>query len=334
VSAGPPPWPQVHLDAGRIGQAVCDRGTRRLRRLARRADRTAGRLAETGGRRRRAEQSTLRDPALGWRAFGTIDGEAEALDSLIVTETAAGSLRHRRLPWLLRRVPAAVAVADLVVLCSYTAEVFDVDPEHPASLPGLIALVFAVLACGTSYAWLSLTGHRLRSFRDRRGEICWSVLGATTWVTLALTVVLLAVLGALMAVRVHEEILLFDPTSASATPVAAVFAVLGVVANCSVVAVHALDGSDQTHRLAELRRLARRREARLAGHDRRLGRLRHRLARLARRASRHRTALQVRTTERGTVALDWRAADEALDHVAAPPVDDPADPPQLSVVAG
>ena len=286
--------------AAQVGQVVCDRGTRRLRRLAVDVERTAGRRFRLDGRRRLTERLLLRDPDLGWRSVEALRTEADSLEAGISAETTAGSLRHRRLPRFLRHVPAAIVTADFVVLASYTADVFDVNWRNPTSTwPQLIvAVVFAIIGTGTAYAWLSLTGHRLRSFRDRRGEVTWSLLGATTWLILALAVVLLASLGALMAVRVHAEILSMGLRSPSATPVAAVFAVIAVVANCAVVAVHALDGSDQTERLTTLRRLAHKRETRLARYERRLLRLDHRLLRLARRARRDRTLLAVRAAGR------------------------------------
>src|SRR3954451_9405935 len=49
-------------------------------------------------------------------------------------------------------VPAAIVAADFVVVCSYTADVFDVNWRHPTStweqLP--VAVVFAVIATGTA----------------------------------------------------------------------------------------------------------------------------------------------------------------------------------------
>jgi hypothetical protein len=345
-----PPKELHEAQAVQVGQVVCDRGTRRLRRLAVDVERTAGRRFRLDGRRRRAEKVLLRDPDLGWRSVEALRAEADALETGIGAESAAGSLRHRRLPWFLRHVPAVIVAADFVVLCSYTADVFDVNWRHPTSTWAqlVVAVVFAVIATGTAYAWLSLTGHRLRSFRDRRGEVTWSLLGATTWLILALAVVLLAALGGLMAVRVRAEILSLDLHSPSATPVAAVFAVVAVIANCAVVAVHAFDGSDQTERLTKLRRLARHREARLARYERRLLRLDHRLLRLARRARRERTTLAVRAAGQvhrlssgpadGSLcepSLDWRAADEACEQVSRPPLEQEGDdPPQLSVVAG
>ena len=346
------PHEREAAQAGRqVGQVVCDRGTRGLRRLAVDAERTAGRRVRLDGRRRRAEQHLVRDPHLGWRSVDALRAEADALEAGIGAETATGSLRHRRLPWVLRHVPAAIVTADFVVLCSYTADVFDVDWRRPMSTPSalLAAIAFALIATGTAYAWLSLTGHRLRSFRDRRGEVTWSLLGATTWLVLGAAVALLGVLGALMAVRVHAEISSMSFRSTPAMPVALVFAVIAVVANCAVIAVHALDGSDQTDRLTALRRRARRRETRLNRYDRRLLRLDHRLLRLARRARRERTALEVRAVGRvrrisppgagdesgREPRLDWRAADEACEQVGRPPLDrDDTDPPQLAVVTG
>jgi hypothetical protein len=131
-----------------------------------------GRRLRLDGRRRRTEKLLLRDPDLGWRSLESLRAEADALEAAIDDETVAGSLRHRRLPWFLRHVPATIVAADFVVLCSYTADVFDVNWRHPTSTWAqlLVAVVFAVITTGTAYAWLSLTGHRLRSFRDRRAR--------------------------------------------------------------------------------------------------------------------------------------------------------------------
>ncbi len=295
----------VRRVGAREGQAVCDRATRALDRRARRVERTVSRLLIVRAEAIRTLEGPVRDPRLGWRPPVAVHEEVGELEGAVLAQTLRGGAgRHRGLPWLVRCAPAAIALVDLVVLFWFTATVFNVDPAAPVSLSGLAALLFAVLGCGISFAWLTLTGLRLKAYRDDRGEVVWAALGAGTWALLALSAALVGALATLMAVRVHEEVLgaLGRQAATTAFVVAGVFAVLSVVANAAVVAVHASHGSEETERLGELGRLLRRRDRRLRRLDRRRVRLEQRARRLARRAQRARTAGEIRTASAG---LAW-----------------------------
>lgn len=280
---GPPTYTELLvLQTARLAaQRPIDRATWWLRWLARRSEFLAAveRFAEdaaTAGPVRR-----VRDPRGGSLTVEALQREHDELHQAVVAATSGGTAVHRRLPRLLRRIPAVIVVADLVVLLFFTAGVFNVDPAAPVSLAGCMAALFALIGTGVAYGWLTLVGHRLKALRDGAGEIRLLGAGRATRVLLAISAVLILTLGFLMYTRVHQEVAdaLGPGGLGTAAAMGLVFAVLGMVANAFVIAVHALDGSVATERLDELaavisrpaRRTQRwRRLSSFAGHRREL----------------------------------------------------------------
>lgn len=190
-----------------------------------------------------------------------------------------GVVVHRRLPRLVRALPLCVLALDLAVLYTFCADLFNV-PGFELSRNGLAAIGLAVLGSAVAYAWLAMTGMRLRDVRSELGDIQWRATGSATRVQLAVGMVLIAALAALMYQRVLEQALLAGAEYVSADQVlvlACVFAVLSAGANLTVIAVHALDGSHDVVVLDDTGR-------RLAKHQRTLRRQRHRMLRRVRRA--------------------------------------------------
>jgi hypothetical protein len=155
---------------------------------------------------------------------------------------------------MIRQIPRLVALIDCVVLFTFCAVIFNVALSEPLQDPilTLAALLLAVLASGVAYAWLALTGDRIKSFRGELGEVLWWVIGGNTWLMIAVAMVVVGALSVLMYSRVAAEVMAAGDAVqvGMATPLGLVFAVISAVANLSVVAVHALDGSPQ----ADLRR--------------------------------------------------------------------------------
>jgi hypothetical protein len=188
------------------------------------------------------------------------------LGAAIRDDVAHGATVHRRLPWPVRQVPWIVAVLDCAVLLSFCADIFNVDPTAPLQAPvaSLAALLLAVLGSGVAFTWLATTGSRLRTYRNKLGEIEWAAAGTSTWILLAVSGVLVVALATLMNARVSVEVAqaFDDPTSSGAAGLGLVFAVLSAVANLAVLAVHAFDGSWLSAELARAGRLLHRHEKR------------------------------------------------------------------------
>lgn len=219
----------------------------------------------------------FRDGRLGYPDVNAARTRYGHLSQLIDAEVADGATRHGRLPWVVRQIPRLVAAIDCVVLFTFCAVIFNVALSDPLQSPvlTLAALLLAVLASGVAYTWLALTGDRIKTFRGELGEVLWRVVGATTWLMIAVSLVVVVALAVLMYSRVMGEVLAAgDAVQAGmATPLGLVFAVISAVANLSVVAVHALDGSPQSDQQRQVGRLLRRHQQAL--HRRRLALLRN-----------------------------------------------------------
>jgi hypothetical protein len=189
----------------------------------------------------------VRDAHFGHPTVAELTELHSGLGAGIRRQILRGAPVHRRLPWVVRQVPWIVAILDCVVLLSFCGDVFNVYLLSPGEAPlaALAAVMLAVLGSGVGYTWLAMTGLRLKAFRTELGEIAWSAIGALTLLMLAVSGVLLGALALLMYERVTTEVLaqVDGSTGSAASMLGAIFAVLSLVANLSVIAVHALDGS-------------------------------------------------------------------------------------------
>ena len=252
-----------HADPGAALRSARDAAdTRAQRRHERRSDRAQRRIARVGRR--------LADAHFGHPLADDLVRLHAALSHAIGADVMTGATVHRRVPWLVRQVPAVVALLDGVVLLSFCADIFNAKLLDPGSTPieSLASLLLAVLGSGIAFTWLAITGLRLRVFRTSLGEVAWAAVGALTWIMVGVGGVLIGTLGVLMYTRVTTEVLAAVETASAsgAQLLGLLFAVLSVIANLTVVAVHALDGSavaaDHRHAGQVLRR-----------HERRLNRL-------------------------------------------------------------
>jgi len=187
----------------------------------------------------------------------------EELREVVHGDIAQGATVHRRVPRLIRGLPWAVAGLDGLIIYLFSADLFNVPPRD-LSANGLAAISLAVLGSAIAYAWLSLTGTRLRDFRTRLGAIAWRLTDAFTRFLVAIAVLIAAAMTVLMYQRVLDK-----ATFASGTylpedqigTLALVFAVLSLCANLTVVAAHALDGSAMAAELRQVGRALRRYDA-------------------------------------------------------------------------
>ena len=169
-------------------------------------------------------------------------------------ETAGGSRKHRRFLRWIQSIPKYVLGFDFGLLLYFFAGITNVDWGSPLSLALAFAIVLAAMVTLLSYGFLTFTGHRLRSHKNHAGTIHREDVDGVTSAAFVISIVLIAVLAALMFLRIRTEVLYALGAQAliTALVIAVAVAVVNAVANFLVIAVHALDGSDHTARLDRL----------------------------------------------------------------------------------
>jgi hypothetical protein len=207
--------------------------------------RSCARRQEIGHRLQVLRMRLVRDDRLGYPSLEQAKRLHLQLIEQMHLEIAAGATAHERVPRLVRYLPWTVALLDGLILYTFCADIFDAQTGE-LSRDGLAAMALAVLGSGITYAWLSMTGTRLRDYRAILGEICWRQTGLLTRTLVGIAAVISATLSVLMYERVSEQAqqasgLYVSP--AQVPVLGLVFAILSLCANLTVVVVHALDGS-------------------------------------------------------------------------------------------
>lgn len=231
-------------------------------------DRSAARTeswgTELGRRLADGDARRVADPHLGHPLPVQLRDHHEVLRDRVHAEIRRGATVHRRLPVAVRQIPWVVALLDAAVLFTFCAAIFNVALDHPFTLQGAVAAMLALLGSGIAYAWFALTGHRLRCYRTELGEVAWRLTGRLTRVMLGVAGAVVLALAVLMAVRVVGDAGAAADAGylprAAVTLLGVVFAVVSAAANLSVIAVHALDGSEPARELRHAGRLLRRYE--------------------------------------------------------------------------
>ena len=169
-------------------------------------------------------------------------------------ETAEGSRKHHRFGRWIRSVPKYVLAFDFGLLLYFFAGITNVNWSSPVSLALAFAVVLAAMVTVLSYGFLTFTGHRLRSHKNDAGAIHREDLDGASIAVSVVSVAVIAVLATLMFLRIRTEVLYALGTQAQVTAliIAVAVAVVNAAANFLVIAIHALDGSDQTARLDRL----------------------------------------------------------------------------------
>jgi hypothetical protein len=167
-----------------------------------------------------------------------------------------GSFRHRRLPAALRRVPLLVFGADALLLLYFFSGVTNVNWASPLSAALVFAVLLAAMVTGISFAFFRFTGDRLQQYKDDAGVIPLRGLDAATTVSMGLALGAMIILAALMFTRMRAEVLtaLGPHAGGTATIIGLALALVSILANTLVIAVHALDGSAEADRLDALGR--------------------------------------------------------------------------------
>ena len=243
-----------------IGKAAGDRVIARFQRIL---SGLAGKADQL-----RAEQQSLRlharyrngdlvpHPDGGVRTVAQTAGDQDKQRALIEADIDRGSFRHRRLPAALRRVPAMVFGADGLLLLYFFSGVTNVNWSSPFSAALVFALLLAAMVTGISFAFFRFTGDRLQQYKDDTGVIPLRGLDEATTASMGLALGAMVILAALMFVRMRAEVLdtLGPNSGGTAIIIGLALAVVSILANTLVIAVHAFDGSAEADRLDALGR--------------------------------------------------------------------------------
>jgi hypothetical protein len=199
-------------------------------------------------------------PDGGERSVADVLRDEEAQRDKIVRETSLGSRKHRRLAGWMRRIPKVVLFFDFCLLLYFFAGITNVDWASPLSMALAFAIALDAMVTVLSYGFLTFTGHRVRSHKDDAGAIHLDELDGFDRAALGIAMAVIAVLATLMFVRMRTEVIdaLGPQPGVIALMIPLAVAVVSVAANFLVVEVHAHDGSDETARMDELAKAARR----------------------------------------------------------------------------
>jgi|GEM_PF-840760 len=279
------------------------RSQRRLDRAARRIDRQRARQARLLVRAGHRQHDLVRHPDGGQETVADLRRCQAAQRSQIEDEMARGSRKHRRLPRWIGHVPKLVLVVDFCLLLYFFAGITDVDWASPLSADLAFAVLLAAMVTTLCYGFLAFAGYRLRGYKDHSGGIAFGDLDGLTRAACAAAAVGMAAIAALMFIRMRTEVLyaLGPQGWVTALVIALVVAVVSLLANFLVVAIHALDGSDEVARLEVL-------SAATSGPLSRAHRMQEKAALIP-----HRIAVRQRRATRAAV----RAVTEAGRHLAA-----------------
>jgi hypothetical protein len=205
-------------------------------------------------------KTRVRHPDGGESSVAEVLEHEQAQRNLIQQQAAEGSAKHRRAPRWIHWIPRLVLCFDFALLLYFFAGITNVDWSSPLSMAMAFATVLAAMVTVLSYGYLAFTGHRLRGHKDHTGTVHRDDLDGFTRIITGVAVVVIFVIAALMFLRMHTEVLYALGLQAGLTAllIASGLAIVSAAANFLVVAIHALDGSDDVARLEKLSAAARR----------------------------------------------------------------------------
>jgi hypothetical protein len=209
-------------------------------------------------------QTRVKHPDGGERTVAETQADEEEQRRQINRETALGSLKHRPLPRWQHGIPKLVLFFDSALLLYFFAGITNANWQSPLSVNMAFAIALAAMVTVLAYGFLAFTGHRMRSYKNHAGTVHLDELDSFTKAAFRTALTVIAVLAALMYLRIRSEVIgaLGPQTGMTALVIPLAVAVVSAVANYLVILIHAFDGSDEVHRLNKLatatRRLARR----------------------------------------------------------------------------
>lgn len=205
-------------------------------------------------------QSWVKHPDGGERTVAETKADEKEQRLQISHETAMGSRKHRRLPRWQRWIPRLVLSFDFALLLYFFAGITNVDWQSPVSVNLAFAAALAAMVTVLAYGFLAFTGHRMRSYKNHAGTVHLDELDGFTKAAFGTAMTVIAVVAGLMYLRIRSEVInaLGPEAGVTALVIPLAVAVVNSVANCLVVLIHALDGSDEVGRLDKLAAASRR----------------------------------------------------------------------------
>ena len=243
-----------------LGKAAGDRVLAKTQRilhgLASKADQMRARQKDLRIHARHRDGDLVRHPDGGVRTVAQTASDQDKQRRQIEDDLARGSSRHRRLPEALRRVPQLILGADALLLLYFFSGVTNVNWSSPFSTALIFAVLLAGMVTGISFVFFRFTGYRLQQYKDDTGVVPLRGLDEVTNVSMGLALGAMIILAALMFIRMRAEVLnaLGPDAGGTAIIISLALALVSILANTLVIAVHALDGSAEADRLDALGR--------------------------------------------------------------------------------
>lgn len=243
--------------------------------------------AAGGLRRRRAAalsnvegfgDQVVRDPRGGRTSAGELVARGFGLHGRIDAEQRGGTRRHDRISRGRRALTRVLPVLDGLVLFWFIAGVLNADLRR-VDVTTVVAAVLAVLASVAVAAWNTWVGEHLQDFTDRDRHLVPGALDGVAVLMVGATALVWGLLGAMMTLRVSEEI--YQSTGqrgVTAWVVALALAAALVLLNAYVLHLALCDGSPLTRELHAIGRVLRGPLRRRERHRRRAVALKHRLS--------------------------------------------------------
>lgn len=236
------------------GDRVLGKTQRVLSSLAKKANGLRAQQADLRTHARYRDGDLVAHPDGGVRTVAQTASDQDKQREQIEADIDRGSFRHRRLPTALRRVPLLVFGADALLLLYFFSGVTNVNWTSPLSAALVFAVLLAAMVTGISFAFFRFTGDRLQQYKDDTGTIPLRGLDQATTVSIGLALGAMMILAALMFIRMRAEVIdtLGPHAGGTAIIIGLALALVSILANVLVIAVHALDGSAEADRLDAL----------------------------------------------------------------------------------
>jgi hypothetical protein len=205
-------------------------------------------------------QDRVRHPDGGRCSVQEILQDEKKARAHIEDEASRGSRKHHRFSRMIGCIPVLVLVLDFCILLYFMAGITNVNWAAPVSAALAFAAVLASMVTSLTYGFLVFTGHRMRARKNHAGTIHLDELDGFTKGAFGSAIGLIIVLALLMFIRMRTEVLnaLGAQAGVTALVIPLSLAIVSAMANYLVIAIHALDGSDQAARLNKLSAAARR----------------------------------------------------------------------------
>ncbi|MGY1875671.1 hypothetical protein [Nocardia gipuzkoensis] len=183
-----------------------------------------------------------------------------AVDAQVRKETGTGSLKHRRVPKVMRLAALLVPVIDLPVFTLFAGDMFNVAWDQVAEgrslLPAITSVVFGLLATAGLALALHFVGFDLRGTKDAQGQptVVKGRGGLVPRLLIASAAVISIGASVVMGFRVIRESLAAEVGVPGAVILGLFFACVVAVLNLVVAVTVFRDGSVLTDELSHLTR--------------------------------------------------------------------------------